>query len=153
MAVSLRRAGGWNGGVSQSKFTLSFTLSYTGTPKPPKEEHQSSGVLTSPNFGKGPYLNNLNFQQTIQVDKGKTIKIHFTDFRIEASPDPEYRERDWVMITDGDGSTLADICPWPGFNERNIEDIVSKTDTITVLFHTDNSVNNFDGWRLVWGEC
>ena len=153
MAVSLRKAGCWNGGVSQSKFTLPLTLPYTGTSKPPREEHQSNGVMTSPNFGKGPYPNNLHFEQTIQVDKGKTIKIDFTDFRIERCP---YGSCDWVEINEGDGSRLADIRRTASFKEEDIlaEDIVSKTDRVTVLFHTDEAANDDDvvGWRLVWGE-
>lgn len=151
MAVSLRGAGGSNGGVSQSKFTSPLTLPYTGTLKPPTVEYQSNGVMTSPNFGKGAYPNNLHFEQTIQVDEGKTIKIHFTDFRIERCP---YGSCDWVEINEGDGSRLAYLRVTPNFKETDIliEDIVSKTNRVTVLFHTDDSVNDFVGWRLVWGE-
>ena len=113
--------------------------------------------MTSPNFGKGAYPDNLHFEQTIQVDKGKTIKIHFTDFKIERCP---YGSCDWVLITEGDGSTLAlqvaDIRVTPSFKETDIliEDIVSKTNKVTVLFHTDEAANDDDvvGWRLVWGE-
>ena len=107
--------------------------------------------MTSPNFGKGAYPDNLHFEQTIQVDKGKTIKIHFTDFKIEQCP---YGSCDWVLITEGDGSRLADIRVTPSFKETDIliEDIVSKTDRVTVLFHTDDRANHFVGWRLVWGE-
>ena len=107
--------------------------------------------MTSPNFGRGAYPNNLNFEQTIQVDKGKTIKISFTDFRIERCP---YGSCDWVEITEGDGSRLAYLLVMPSPKEEDIliEDIVSKTNRVTVFFHTDDSVNDFVGWRLVWGE-
>merc|ERR1711971_1211558 len=81
-----------------------WMLEWWSTSKPPREESwTSNGVMTSPNFGKGPYPNNLHFEQTIQVDKGKTIKIDFTDFRIERCP---YGECDWVEINEEMGQDL-----------------------------------------------
>ena len=109
-------------------------------------------MLTSPNFGVGDYPNDLNNKQTIQVEKGKAVKIHFTDFDLEAC-----EVCDYVTITEGDGSTLANIRPnHPGFGMEDIadqlaEDIISRTDTVHVLFRTDDSVTR-KGWRLIWGE-
>ena len=111
------------------------------------------GVLTSPNFGRGDYPNNLNYEQTIQVEEGKAIKIHFTHWDVETSPGGE---QDYVTITEGDGSTLANIRPnTPDFDLGDIaEEFVSKTDTLHVLFHTDSNPRSLPhiGWRLVWGE-
>ena len=106
------------------------------------------GVLTSPNFGKA-YPNNLNYEQTIQVEEGKAIKIHFTHWDVETSPGGEH----YVSITEGDGSTLANIRPnTPDFDLGDIaEEFVSKTDTLHVLFHTDENGQR-PGWRLTWGE-
>ena len=106
--------------------------------------------MTSPNFGVGDYPNNLNNKQTIQVEKGKAVKIHFTDFVVEACPGGDC---DYVTITEGDGSTLANIRPnRPGFGVEDVaEEFISRTDTVHVLFHTDSS-RMHSGWRLIWGE-
>ena len=107
--------------------------------------------MTSPNFGDGlTYPNDLNNKQTIQVEEGKAIKIHFTHWDVEHSPGGEC---DYVTVTEGDGTTLANIRPSAGsFSLRDIpEFLVSKTDTVHVLFHTDDSVQRA-GWRLIWGE-
>ena len=111
---------------------------------------ETNGILTSPNFGVDDYPNNLNDKQTIQVEKGKAVKIHFTDFDLEGSPGGAC---DYVTITEGDGSTLVDIRPnSPSFGLKDVaEDFVSRTDTVHVLFRTDNSVTK-RGWRLIWGE-
>lgn len=59
---------------------------------------------------------------------------------------------DYVIITEGDGSTLASILPERNFGLKDIaEEFISKTDTVHVLFHTDGSVRRA-GWRLIWGE-
>ena len=123
---------------------------FEGASKPSEEENETNGVLTSPNFGDGlTYPNNLDSKQTIQVDEGKVIKIHFTHWDVEHCCD-------YVTITEGDGSTLADIRPkTPDFGLGDIaEEFVSKTDTLHVLFHTDTDPRppTLAGWRLVWGE-
>ena len=80
---------------------------FEGASKPSEEENETNGVLTSPNFGDGlTYPNNLDNKQTIQVEEGKAIKIHFTDWDVEPSPGGKC---DYVTITEGDGSTLANI--------------------------------------------
>ena len=108
--------------------------------------------MTSPNFGDGlTYPNNLDNKQTIQVEEGKAIKIHFTDWDVEPSPGGQC---DYVTITEGDGTTLANIRPDPpGFSLKDIpEFIVSKTDTVHVFFRTDSDYES-GGWRLTWGKC
>ena len=121
-----------------------------GAPKPSEEGIETNGVLTSPNFGIGDYPNNLDNKQTIKVEKGKAIKIHFTDWVVERVPGGQ---ADYVTLTEGDGSTLANIRPnTPSFGVKDIpEEFVSKTDTVHVLFHTDDSLQE-SGWRLIWGE-
>ena len=107
--------------------------------------------MTSPNFGDGlTYPNNLDNKQTIQVEEGKAIKIHFTVWDVEPSPGGKC---DYVTITEGDGTTLANIRPsTPSFGLKDIaEEFFSKTDTVHILFHTDDSINR-QGWRLIWGE-
>ena len=114
------------------------------------ESEGTTGVLTSPYFGVDNYPSNLNFNRTIQVEKGKMVKIHFTDFNVEPCPGGGC---DYVTITEGDGSTLAHIDPnTPSFGLKNIAgDIVSKTDTVHVFFRTDSDYES-GGWRLTWGK-
>ena len=97
------------------------------------------------------YPNDLNDKQTIQVEKGKAIRILFTDFDVETSG--LYHDMDYIIITEGDGSTLATIHPDDRSFGRTAfaEEFISKTDTVHVLFHTDSSVRRA-GWRLIWGE-
>ena len=123
---------------------------FKGASKASKGENETNGVLTSPNFGVAFYPHNLNLKQTIQVEKGKAIRIHFTDFDVEQTP---HGQCDYVVITEGDGSTLANIRPsTPSFGLKDIADeFFSKTDTVHILFHTDDSINR-QGWRLIWGE-
>jgi len=125
-----------------------WRLEWSSARKPSEEENETEGVLTSPNFGVGDYPNDLDYKQTIKVETGKAIKIHFTDWNVEPSPGGHV---DYVTITEGDGSTLADIRPDDhGFALKDIPDeFVSKTDTVHVLFHTDESVGK-SGWRLIW---
>merc|ERR1712037_553371 len=96
-------------------------------------ERETNGVLTSPNFGDGlTYPNDLNNKQTIKVEEGKAIKIHFTHWDVDQSPGGIC---DYVTIAEGDESTLADIRPkTPEFGLGDIaEEFVSKTDTVHVL--------------------
>merc|ERR1712172_297122 len=120
-----------------------WSLEWSSSPSPPMEERATSGVLTSLNFPE-KYFDNLDHVQKIQVPEGNTIRSRSTDFDCE----PQY---DTVTITDKDGTRLA------LFDGRhNSEDdwrtkeIVSNTDTVEVLFHTDGS-GEYPGWRLDWG--
>ena len=117
------------------------------------------GVLTSPNFGSGDYPTNLDYKQTIQVEEGKTIKYHFTDWDVASwSPSSEQwasGQVDYVTFTEGDGSYYA----IRAFELGDMaEEFVSKSNTLHVLFHTDSDPRTSgrdrggSGWRLVWGE-
>ena len=104
------------------------------------EEPQSlptSGNMTSPNFPRN-YPSHLHERKTIEVAKGNVINIHFTDVGLQA-PD------DYVQITDGDGTLLGH------FGQQKERIITSLTETVHVLFHTDDSVRE-SGWRLEWSE-
>ena len=109
-----------------------------------ERELATSGVLTSPNFPER-YLDRLDIVKKIQVPEGNTIRIRFTDFDCE-------REYDYVTITDNDGTRLGLFDG--GENSEDdwrTKEIVSNTDTVEVLFHTDSSGTR-TGWRLDWGE-
>ena len=100
-------------------------------------------MLTSPNFPED-YPTSIDQVQKIQVPESNTIWIRFTDFDCE-------REFDTVTVTDKDGTRL-------GFFDRGVNSdddwrktIVSKTDRVAVLYHTDR-IGVSKGWRLDWGE-
>ena len=151
-----------------------------------------SGEMTSPNFttGKfffsragaapyGKYPNSFHESKTIKVEKGHLVKLHFTDFDLAWTKQPDLKSTshewlvkytpvaDYVEITDGDGTFLGkfgpqhkpdDNEPLPddpfathGFVGILIPDITSFTDTVHVLFHTDER-SNATGWRVEWSK-
>merc|ERR1719365_417193 len=117
------------------------------------ESFPTSGEMTSPNFPSN-YPNDLHERKTIEVAKGNVINIHFTDYELE-SPD----QVDYLEITDGDGSLLGHfgaahyVDNSEGGRRKGIEipDLTSVTETVHVLFHTDDSVTR-SGWRLEWSS-
>ena len=100
-------------------------------------------MLTSLNFPKG-YFSNIDQVQKIQVPEGNTIRIRFTDFECE-------REFDTVTITDKDGTRLGLFDGGANSDDDWRKEIVSNTDTVEVLFHSDESATR-RGWRLDWGK-
>merc|ERR1712212_597695 len=113
----------------------------------------TSGEMTSPNFPSN-YPNDLHERKTIEVAKGNVINIHFTDYELE-SPD----QVDYLEITDGDGTLLGHfgaahyVYNSEGGHRKGIKipDLTSVTETVHVLFHTDDSVTR-SGWRLEWSS-
>ena len=103
-------------------------------------ELPTSGVLTSFNFPE-LYPVNIDQVQKIQVPEGNTVWIRFTDFDCE-------EDFDTVTITDNDGTRLGFF---DDLDDDWRKEIVSKTDKVEVLFHTDDS-NYKKGWRLDWGK-
>jgi len=105
----------------------------------------ASGHLTSPNFPAN-YPNNLHERKTIEVAKDNVINIHFTDLDVE-------RPFDYVDIIDGDGTFLGHFGPRHSGEEGERQErmIISFTETVHVLFHTDDSVS-LSGWRLEWSS-
>ena len=117
------------------------------------ESLPTSGEMTSPNFPSN-YPNDLHERKTIEVAKGSVINIHFTDYELE-SPD----QVDYLEITDGDGTLLGHfgaahyVDNSEGGRRKGIKisDLTSVTETVHVLFHTDDSVTR-SGWRLEWSK-
>ena len=121
----------------------------------------TSGDMNSPNF-PFDYPNDLHERKTIEVAKGNIINIYFTDFELE-KPD----EVDYVEITDGDGTLLGHfgaqhysdnlelnfVKGERGGKRKGIKisNITSVTETVHVLFHTDESVTR-RGWHLEWSK-
>ena len=117
------------------------------------ESLPTSGMLSSPNYPSN-YGNDLHERKTIEVAKGNIIHIHFTDFELE-SPD----QVDYVEVTDGDGTLLGHfgarhygaVHEEVAENAIQIPDLTSITETVHVLFHTDESVTR-RGWKLEWSS-
>merc|ERR1719365_55796 len=118
------------------------------------ESLPTSGEMASPNF-PSDYPNDLHERKTIEVAKGNVINIHFTYYELER-PD----QVDYLEITDGDGSLLGHfgaahyVDNSEGGRRKGIKipDLTSVTETVHVLFHTDDSVTR-SGWRLEWSSA
>ena len=138
-----------------------------------------SGQMTSPNFSTGKYPNSFHESKTIKVGKGHFVQIRFTDFDLAWTGrlDLNSTSHEWIVnhtpvadyveITDGDGTFLGKFGPqhkpddgktlphghtsWKGFVGIKMQEITSFTDTVHVLFHTDER-SNATGWRLEWSK-
>merc|ERR1712192_181759 len=100
-----------------------------------------TGVITSPNY-PGNYSNNLEKNETIQVEEGLIISLQFDDFQIQRCSDCSC---DHLTITDGDGTTLMEkSC---GFSLPPA--ITSNTNTINLVFITDDDWT-YPGWSVSW---
>ena len=151
-SVSGQKACGVPGDLESS----SEHLSVAGALPEEPESLPTSGEMASPNFPRN-YANDLHERKTIEVAKGNVINIHFTDFNLE-NPD----QVDYLEITDGDGTLLGHFGAgyyvdegqrWDldGGLRKEISDLTSVTETVHLLFHTDESVTS-TGWRLEWSK-
>ena len=111
----------------------------------------STGVVTSANY-PGRYPDNLNRTETVKVESGKVLRMQFTNTAVwHAAGCP----KDYVKITDGDGTILMDrSCGYsqsgPSSNSYFPPPVItSKTNTVDILFYTDGS-GTTDGWSLNW---
>ena len=105
------------------------------------EDEESRGVMTSPTVSsrESNYPPNIHETRTIEVPKGKKIRMQFSQYEVESCCD-------YVRITDEDGTVLKEDKHQPAKKA-----IVSRTDTVNVLFHSDSTVE-YKGFRLEWGE-
>merc|ERR1719402_583955 len=118
-----------------------FRAEITAVPGPAMAVKE--GVVESPNYPEN-YDVNMDVEYPINVDEGDVVLLTFTDFDIEKD--------DWgtcwfdcVIVKDGDGTVLLDracgtVPPDP---------ITSKTNRITVRFHSDVMVTK-GGFRAEW---
>ena len=121
----------------------------------PEEEAQSIPVIgqrmasplvwTSARYrlsGEWRYPNDFHPSRTIEVAKGHFINVQFKRFNLADS-------NDFVQITDGDGTFLGHFGPQHWSDQS--KNVSSFTETVHVLFHTDQSGTE-DGWELEWSE-
>ena len=108
-------------------------------------------MITSPNYPSN-YPHNKDKEYKLEAGKGARVSLTFTHFALEeeevailpGGPECEY---DWVKVMDGNGTELmAKACgsTLPG-------KVTSKTSTMVVKFHSDESVND-KGFRAQWEE-
>ena len=74
--------------------------------------------------------------------KGHFINLQFKRFNLADS-------NDFVQITDGDGTFLGHFGPQHWSDQSG--NVSSFTETVHVLFHTDQSGTE-DGWELEWSK-
>ena len=92
--------------------------------------------------GEWRYPNDFHQSRTIEVAKGHIINVQFKRFNLADS-------NDFVQITDGDGTFLGHFGPKHWSDQS--WNVSSFTETVHVLFHTDQSGTE-DGWELEWSE-
>ena len=108
-----------------------------------------TGNVASPKFPRN-YTNNLKKTETIEAESGKILLLEFTHFDVYYYPNCS---RDYVKITDGDGTTLMDrSCGYSTSSSSSsnffMPPIIStKTNNVNIYFH---SVYARTGWSLNW---
>jgi len=94
------------------------------------------GVVTSPNHPSG-YPPNLQKTETLKVEQGLLLSLHFTVFALDLG--------DYLSITDGDGTALMERTS--GYSKP--ANITSKTNVVKLLF-TTNEEHPRTGWSVTW---
>ena len=104
--------------------------------------------MSSPNYPER-YPDDLERTEMIQVEKGKVLRLEFTQFKVY------YHCRDYVQITDGNGTALmgkscghstASPMSWVHFTPPIV---TTLTNMVDVYFYTDYRYNDY-GWSLNW---
>ena len=101
---------------------------------------KGSGSIKSPNYPSN-YPNSKDVQYPIKVEAGSKIELTFVDFAIEDNSQCGY---DYVQVIDTDGKQLIQKC---GSTKPSV--VVSKGNTMTVKFHSDNDINA-KGFSATW---
>ena len=113
-----------------------------------------TGVVTSPNYARSNYPNNLAKTETIQVEDGKIVSLEFTTFEVYACHVATC-PCDFVKITDGDETILLDkSCGYTSVDPSNPmyfkpPTITSNTNMIKIYFETDGDGVSL-GWSISW---
>ena len=103
----------------------------------------TTGVVQSPNY-PSDYPSSYNEEKVVVVPEGKLIDVEFdSNFGMETCN--SNCGCDYVMVTDGDGTILLPkTC-----GATKPPTFTSRTNKISVLFHSDGS-NNYQGFKLSW---
>ena len=124
-------------------------------------------MVTSPNH-PNPYPDGLRQTSTIEVEEGLIVAMNFTAFDLQSLDQHSTCSREYVKITNGDGTTIMEqtcgpfdsrgnyIGVFTGYPPVNIGSslpaaVTSKSNIVEILFHTDRSLQGkHSGWRLTW---
>merc|ERR1712226_160964 len=108
------------------------------------------GVISSPNFTgvhhTGTYPNDFTNTDTIEVGKGKVIRLEFEAFDVEDGPNCEYDSLT-ITQTKPNGKTKTLMAKRCGDTLPPV--IVSTTNKVNLIFETDGSVVK-TGWSVKW---
>ena len=118
----------------------------------------ASGFVTSPNYPDN-YPDNLQRIQTIRVEEGQILFLHFIAFNLPYKW--SCSGSDQLTIEDGDGTTLmkkacgslyaGKIDLGTGVNIGSLlpPNITSTSNTVKLIFKTDDS-DARSGWSVAW---
>ena len=98
-------------------------------------------MVTSPNHPNN-YPNNFRRTNTIEVEEGLIVEMHFTAFDVEFDSTCDY---DHVTIKSGDGTTLMEKTCGSSLPAT----LTSPSNIVEIHFHT-NDWGPRSGWRLTW---
>uniref|UniRef100_A0A5F8G3L7 MBL associated serine protease 1 n=1 Tax=Monodelphis domestica TaxID=13616 RepID=A0A5F8G3L7_MONDO len=105
---------------------------------------QRTGVITSPDF-PGPYPKSSDCLYRIELEDGFLITLQFEDsFDVEDHPEVSC-PYDYIKIKAGQ----KEFGPYCG--EKSPARIVTQSNSVQILFHSDNSGEN-GGWRLSYSS-
>ena len=109
--------------------------------------------MTSPNYPDN-YPNNLERTTIVHVERGKILRLEFTHFDVRYGGNSGCKN--YVKITDGDGTTLMDnSCGqslYPSVPSYFVSPVITtRSNTMEILFHTDDLTGSTrEGWSLSW---
>ena len=116
-------------------------------------------MVTSPNF-PAYYPNSLEKTETIHVEQGLILSLEFTAFDIDYIVWQSTCILDYLIITDGDGTTLMERSCGSS-SEGNVQigglnigsslppNVISRSSIVNFIFETSPS-NSKSGWSVSW---
>ena len=94
------------------------------------------------------YLNNIDEEDTLEVDEGFVIELTFEDFQLEKDNSTSGQCRfDYVEILESNGKGVK-LC---GDDVRSGQKFHSEGKEMTVRFHSDESITK-KGFKATWKE-
>jgi len=105
----------------------------------------TAGVVQSPNYPNS-YPRNVDESTNVTVPVGSLIEVEFdSNFEIEAGNCDGGCSYDYLLVTDGDGTTLL---PYT-CGDTKPSSFTSRSHQITIHFFSDRS-NTFNGFKIYW---
>ncbi|XP_076821145.1 uncharacterized protein LOC143467328 isoform X2 [Clavelina lepadiformis] len=115
-----------------------------------------TGSLASPNYGLGPYPNDVECRWSITAPQDKIIKLVFETMDVEADVLCVF---DGIMIYDNTPGLVPDITRYENSKDllgqtrycgrRQVDPIWSTTNSVKIIFYSDSDVGG-DGFKINW---